>query len=293
MSSPVVSVLMTAYNREKYIGDAINSVLASTFTDFELIIVDDNSTDGTVEIARRYELADPRVKLYVNEKNLGDYPNRNVAAGYAKGRYIKYLDSDDLIYPHGLAVFVSSIDQFPDSGLCVSHNSGQMEDPFPVFVDRKDVLRHHFFTSGILNIGPSGTIIRKEAFDRVGGFSGKRMVGDTELWYALSCRYDVVVSPPSLIFWRRHDGQEFFDGLNSGLYDELTLGVIRELFGSQHCTLSSEERTRLLRRYKFMTSRKLLKSLVKTGDLGRFRSVSKKLGLRGSDYLDALINRRA
>ena len=85
---PLVSVLMTSYNRENYIAEAIESVLASTYKNFELIIVDDRSKDRTVEIARSYESKDDRVKVYINEKNLGDYPNRNKAASYAKGFYI-------------------------------------------------------------------------------------------------------------------------------------------------------------------------------------------------------------
>jgi glycosyltransferase involved in cell wall biosynthesis len=70
----LISVLMTAFNREKYIGYAIESVLASTYEDFELIIVDDCSTDSTVQIARRYELKDSRIKVFENTVNLGDYP---------------------------------------------------------------------------------------------------------------------------------------------------------------------------------------------------------------------------
>src|SRR5260370_37746092 len=96
LEKPLVSVLMTAYNREKYIAQAIESVLASTYTNFELIIVDDRSTDYSVEIARGYERKDKRVRVHVNEKNLGDYPNRNKAASYAVGKYIRYLDSDDV-----------------------------------------------------------------------------------------------------------------------------------------------------------------------------------------------------
>ncbi|MBN2662839.1 MAG: glycosyltransferase family 2 protein, partial [Bacteroidales bacterium] len=98
-NNPFVSVLMTAYNREKYIAEAIESVIASTYQNWELIIVDDGSKDKTVEIAKQYEAKDPRIKVYINEKNLGDYPNRNKAASYAKGKYLKFVDADDLIYP--------------------------------------------------------------------------------------------------------------------------------------------------------------------------------------------------
>src|SRR5438309_1057271 len=108
MSNPLVSILMTSYNRERYIAEAIESALKSTYTEFELIIVDDGSKDRTVEIARSFESKDKRVKVYVNEHNLGDYPNRNRAAGYATGKYIKYLDADDMIYPWGLIISSAS-----------------------------------------------------------------------------------------------------------------------------------------------------------------------------------------
>ncbi len=99
---PIVSILMTAYNREFFISMAIESVLNSTFKDFELIIVDDCSTDATVAIARKYEKLDSRIKLFVNEHNLGDYDNRNFAASVARGKYIKYVDSDDILYKFSL-----------------------------------------------------------------------------------------------------------------------------------------------------------------------------------------------
>jgi len=94
-----VSILTTVYNREKHLAACINSVLACSYQDWELIIVDDVSTDASVAIAKSYEQKDARIKVYVNDKNLGDYPNRNKAASYAKGKYIKYLDADDIIYP--------------------------------------------------------------------------------------------------------------------------------------------------------------------------------------------------
>ena len=114
--TPLVSVLMTSYNREKYIGEAIESVLNSSYRHFELIIVDDGSKDRTMEIARQYAEKDQRVKVYRNERNLGDYPNRNKAASYATGKYLKYVDADDLIYPWGLELLVQMMEKFPNAG---------------------------------------------------------------------------------------------------------------------------------------------------------------------------------
>src|ERR1700682_441555 len=127
---PKVSVLMTAYNREKYIGEAIESVLASSYANFELIIVDDCSKDNTVKIAKAYAEKDSRIKVFVNEKNLGDYLNRNRAAELAQGKYIKYLDSDDLIYYYALEVMVKYMEKFPDAGFGLS--SLPDYKPFPI-----------------------------------------------------------------------------------------------------------------------------------------------------------------
>jgi glycosyltransferase involved in cell wall biosynthesis len=107
---PFVSVLMTAYNREQYIGEAIESVLASSYVNFELIILDDASIDNTLRKARSYEIKDKRVKVYANEKNLTQWPTRNKAARLAKGKYIKYLDSDDTIYDWGLEYCVEMME---------------------------------------------------------------------------------------------------------------------------------------------------------------------------------------
>src|SRR5665647_2829415 len=101
-SEYLVSVLMTAYNREKYNEEAIESVLTSSYNNWELIIVDDCSKDSTVDIAEKYARLDKRVHVYKNERNLGQFGNRNKAASYAKGVYLKYVDSDDIIYPLSL-----------------------------------------------------------------------------------------------------------------------------------------------------------------------------------------------
>ncbi|HMI62055.1 MAG TPA: glycosyltransferase family A protein, partial [Puia sp.] len=141
--SPLVSILMTAYNREKYIGAAIESVLASTYTQFELIVVDDRSKDRTVEIARGYEAKDSRLRVYINETNLGDYPNRNQAASYAKGVYLKYVDADDYIYPWGLELLVRMMEQFPDCGWGLCSLPQNIKEPFPIRLTPVEAYQYH------------------------------------------------------------------------------------------------------------------------------------------------------
>ena len=206
--NPTVSILTTVYNREKYIAACIESVLASTYQDWELIIVDDVSTDTSLAIAKSYEKKDSRIKVYINEKNLGDYPNRNKAASCAKGKYIKYLDADDIIYPHGLEVMVHTMEQFSEAALGISQKVVEDVKPYPFVMQPKETFIREFLMRGVLGLGPTGTIIRRDAFDKLGGFTGTRYIGDTELWYKLALTYPVVKMVDGLIFWRQHDDQQ-------------------------------------------------------------------------------------
>ena len=86
MASPAISVLMTTYNSERYVAESIESVLNQTFSDFELIINDDQSRDGTLAIAQRYARLDPRIRVSVNDRNYGDYANRRLTAALARWR---------------------------------------------------------------------------------------------------------------------------------------------------------------------------------------------------------------
>src|SRR5258706_11542994 len=130
-ASPLVSILMTVYNREKYIASAIESVIQLQYNNWELIICDDCSIDNSMAIAKQYEGKDKRIRVYKNEVNLGDYPNRNRAASFAKGKYIKFLDSDDLIYPHGLDVMVNAMEQFTEAAFALSHTRPEDIKPYP------------------------------------------------------------------------------------------------------------------------------------------------------------------
>ena len=209
MTVPRVSVLMTAYNRERFIAEAIRSVLASTFTDFELIVVDDQSKDGTVKIARGFASQDSRVRVYVNDMNLGDYGNRNRAASHATGRYLKYVDADDYIYSHGLDVMVRMMDAFPSAGygLCSQRPLGNR--PYPILLEPREAYHYHYARRlGIFSRAPLSSIMRKDVFERVGGFPEIRMVADFAMWHRLSLDTPVLLMPQGLVWHRKHDAQE-------------------------------------------------------------------------------------
>ncbi|MFD2999144.1 glycosyltransferase family 2 protein [Pontibacter toksunensis] len=209
MEQPLVSVLMTSFNREKYIAQAIESVLNSTYHNLELIIVDDGSKDKTIHIALSFADLDKRVKVFKNLLNLGDYPNRNKAASYAQGKYLKFVDADDMIYPHGLEVMVNMMENFPDAGYGLCSIQQDKDAIFPFELGPADAYRYHYFKGmTIFNGAPLSSLIKKEAFDAVNGFTGKRMVGDYELWHRLSLQFPVVVMPTALVWYRHHDEQE-------------------------------------------------------------------------------------
>jgi len=207
-AAPLVSVLVTIYNRDDYVLDCLESILSSSFEDFEVIAVDDQSTDDSVAVVEGCAAHDSRIRLHRNPENLGDYRNRNRAAELARGKYLKYLDADDLIYPHALGVFVDAMDRNPEAALALSLNTIDPAVPFPFQTDSRETVRRHFLGGGLLGVGPSASIIRREAFERVGGFSGRQFIGDTELWLKLASRWPVVSLPPALVWWRRHEGQQ-------------------------------------------------------------------------------------
>jgi glycosyltransferase involved in cell wall biosynthesis len=259
MHTPLVSVLMTSFNREKYIADAIQSVLASTFSNFEFIIVDDCSNDNTVSIAKKFAENDNRMKLYINDKNLGDYPNRNKAASYAKGKYLKYLDSDDTMSPDCLEIMVSRMEANPECAFGVSSRSLKyVTVHFP-----HNSFRVHFFERGILDNGPSAVIIRNDVFIEHGGFSGKRCVSDFELWFRIALVYPLVEMEKDLIFWRRHDKQE--TNLMSHIEQNLkhTLPIIENTL--EKCLLESFEKKIIIRKQKKQIMRFLIKNCFKLG----------------------------
>lgn len=208
-NAPAVSVLMTTYNREEYVGEAIKSVLASAFTDFELLIVDDNSTDGTVEVINKFQ-SDLRVRVFQNKENLGQFGNRNKAASLARGKYLKYVDSDDLIYPYALSIMVNAMERFPEAGFGVFTNSYQDEKPFPYLLQPSEAYRQYYFKCAqVLGMGPLGTIFKRDDFQKTNGFTNYTVCGDNEFMLSLALHCPVVKIGTCQFWWRRHEGQSF------------------------------------------------------------------------------------
>ena len=213
---PKVSILVPVYNTEKYIAKTIESILAQTFTDWELIILDDYSQDDTYQICQQYAKADPRIQLYRNEKNLGMMPNWNKGLTYCESEYFGKLDADDLWEPTMIEESVKILDTQKKVGLVCSNYQnmdayGQLIDDslfqHPECIQKEgfSILNlvkkgpHHIFEHQILRQGIG--LMRKKVFDETGPFT-LLDAGDTEMWFRVACHYKIAFIPQVLHYHR-------------------------------------------------------------------------------------------
>lgn len=257
---PLVSVLMTAYNREQLIAEAIESVLNSTYQNFELIVSDDASTDDTPNLVKKYAEKDSRIKVCVNDRNLGDYFNRNKAASFATGKYIKYLDSDDRLSPDGLQVMVEAMEGNPSAALGIVQfkNSNNVDEQYPVLISPEQAYLEHFYGKGILRFGPTGTIIVRDILTEIGGFATARFVSDTECWLKLASMYPVVKIQPDVVWWRVHKGQEFDVGHQTFTYLRKSYPIYMLSLRSKNCPLNQTDIDKIIRRLQWKHARDIL-----------------------------------
>ena len=116
MVEKLVSIYINAYNEEKFISDTIKSVLDQTYKNFEIIIVNDCSTDKTLEIIKSFD--DPRIKIYNNDINMNIPYSCNKGICFANGEYIAHIDADDIWYPSKLEKQISFLESNPEYGAC-------------------------------------------------------------------------------------------------------------------------------------------------------------------------------
>lgn len=261
MKTPLVSVIITAYNRELFISEAIESILNSTYNNIELIIVDDCSVDNTYSIAKSFEKRDTRITVYLNSSNIGDYPNRNKAAGYATGKYLKYVDSDDYIFPNTIEVMVDIMENNSTAAFGITSRKGSSICIYNSY----EAYHCHFFIRGLLDYGPSSSIIRTDIFKKEKGFIELRNVSDNDFWYRIAAKYDVVEMPSGLVYCRIHGDQE--SKIASDLYLEYNYSIIKKYLKAKNCPLQKNEIEALLLKFRKRNSISILKYFLKTFNL--------------------------
>lgn len=171
-TAPLISVVMPAYNVEQYIGEAIESILGQSFGDFELMIVDDGSTDATPDIIRSYAKSDHRIHHIFHTRNLGPSAAFNSGLASARGTYIARMDSDDITLPSRLEMQVYFLQSHPEVGIVGGAMILVDENNHPIgqrhyWTDDEAIRKHIFFYSPFC----SGSImIRKSIIEAIGGY---------------------------------------------------------------------------------------------------------------------------
>ena len=183
---PKVSVIIPTYNGAKYIKQAVDSVLAQTYDDYEIIVVDDGSTDDTAELLRPY--GDRITYLYQENRKLPAARNTGIRA--ARGQYLAFLDSDDFFLPHKLAAQARCLDERPEVGLVASGHqyideAGRLLQESRPWLGRPAITLESILFGGLAPV--HAVLLRREWFDRVGGFDEQfTYCEDSDLWFRLA-----------------------------------------------------------------------------------------------------------
>lgn len=209
----MISIIMCTYNREKFLPRAINSVIAQTYQDWELIIVDDGSTDHTKEVVLSY--TDPRIRYERQEKNRFYCYAANYGLKKCRGDYVAFQNSDDEWLPDKLEKQMKFMKEHPEAGACfteitlIDNEGNDISDKCPDmmklyethFDNQKDCI-HYFLKYGD-NVCHPTALIRKDVLDEVGGFNLMYcQSADYDLWMRIIIHYPIYVLDKKLIRFR-------------------------------------------------------------------------------------------
>ncbi len=210
---PTVSVIIPTFNRAAMLREAIQSVLDQTYSDYEIIVVDDGSTDNTGEIATELSKLSANLR-YVCQAHQGRSAARNHGIGLAQGRYIAFLDSDDRFLPRKLAIQVRCLDDQPEYGMVYSRVVGIDEKGKTVpgsFLSKRGlsgrIYPEMLFIRGTVITTPS-TMVRSRILSEVSGFDEAMQVcEDLDLWRRIAKRYMVqeIKEPLSVVRYRKSE----------------------------------------------------------------------------------------
>lgn len=199
MLPPAVTVLMPVYNAEKYLREAIESVLLQSFADFEFLIINDASTDTSVDIIQSF--SDPRIKLVENERNLGISATLNKGISLASTDLIARMDADDISYPARLQKQVQHFSEHPDCVLVSAEAREISEEGTELSVDHFEPSHFHYMLNFQCWIYHPTVMYRKQAVEREGGYT-ERYCEDYDLWWKMSRKSEIGHLPEVLLDYR-------------------------------------------------------------------------------------------
>jgi glycosyltransferase involved in cell wall biosynthesis len=210
--SPRVSVVLPVYNGEPFLTDAVDSILAQTFRDFELIGIEDGSLDGSGEILDRFALADSRVRV-LHQANAGIIAALNRGLALARGEFIARMDADDVAHPERLARQAAFLDGRPDIAVVgcavtlIDERGKRIRD---VEYPRTPEAVAEFLEIGAPLAHPA-VMMRRDAVRAVGGYrEAYRHAEDYDLWLRMAERYRMANLPDRLLLYRQHETKHSF-----------------------------------------------------------------------------------
>lgn len=207
MSKPLVSLLMAAYNNVRFIKAAIDSVKNQTYENWELVILNDGSTDGTYELAQKLAEGDDRIKVHTNEKNIGVNLTMLKLSKLAKGEYFAHFDSDDMLERWAVEEMVMAFEKHPTATLIYSDMVQiGMKNEIQVYRANKDFNRSEIYNYGWMHMG----MYKSSVLNEIQGYNEKLGVtsgcNDGDLFMQIAEKYEVVHHPKVLYMYRAHDG---------------------------------------------------------------------------------------
>jgi glycosyltransferase involved in cell wall biosynthesis len=229
---PRVSVVIPFYNRVAFLAEAIESVLAQTYSDWELILVNDGSTDDSISIAKRYVAASPGRIHYLEHpggKNRGRSASRNLGIKTSRGQYVAHLDSDDVWTTTKLEEQVEILDQHSTVAMTFAPMrvwcSWDPHRPRPDYIQRLTfepgcIISPPDFVPLILTgeNDPAGYLMRRSVFDEVGGYDEIEMCEDWALYIKIALKYPIHVARDYNYSYRQHSMQSCADLRSSGRF---------------------------------------------------------------------------
>jgi len=229
---PIVSVCIPSFNYEKYISEAIDSVLNQSLKEFELIIVDDCSTDNSKEVISRF--SDSRIRFYENETNIGMTKNWNKCVKLSRGEFICILGADDYVHPEFLEKCVRYVGSNSRVGLVYSAFERVKDNREKIetlrlsdtdFIENGNTAFRRFVKRNV--IMPSSALIRKDCFESLGDFDEHLgYAPDIEMFARIATRYDVAFVSEVLGYYRLHkENYSKVFGKTGQMVDEIIMTV--------------------------------------------------------------------
>jgi glycosyltransferase involved in cell wall biosynthesis len=279
--TPKVSVCVPAFNRAKYIGDTIRSVLAQTLQDFEIIVYDDASTDETAEVVA--QLKDDRLSYYRQPQNVGIAKNRTSCIRAARGKYIAWLDADDLYYPQAIETQSRLLDNHPNVALVhsaydvIDHAGQKLPDWPPPFSEdtvenAPDALAELVQSNYIC----APTVMVRRVLQLEAGDYSKSLRDsseDWEMWMRLAARGDIAYIAQRLAKYRVHESSASAATSPTGDRLKEDIRAVREFFSRRDLAISDKQS--LTRRANAALA---AKALLHSGDVftrgGRFDALA-------------------